>query len=214
MKVTISRSELSAALVFASENVRQNILNGVCVEVKRGKQPLLISTDGRAICVISTMQEQQSDEPGQFVLKSSFIKAMLQLSKSLGDRKHPFLEIGCEGGAVNVSFPNTTVVLLDTKNAICEGKFPTWREVVPKKKEARQPLSMLALNTMFIDKFRRAGRELGVAQPALQMFTSKEKGIVEVRIDKCLQFYGGIMQMNFTEPLDIQPSFLNLEGTE
>jgi len=47
MKAVISRFEILAALIFASEDDARFVLNSVCLTLKRNSQPVLVATGQR-----------------------------------------------------------------------------------------------------------------------------------------------------------------------
>lgn len=98
MKIIVSRQELQTALLFASKDDSRFTLCSVCIETSPSyHKPNIITTDGRRLSVIQSQAEQPVDydtaSTEQMLLTSDFVKAIVALSKALGGKIFPWIQL-------------------------------------------------------------------------------------------------------------------------
>lgn len=214
MKVIVSRQELLAALLFASEDSDRYTLCGVLVEVAPKKLPMLVATDGRRLAAIETSVVEQAQEfktAQSFILRADYIDIFAKLSKACGGKLFPWVCIEWKGDKrVVVSLIGGKSVLDVEEGALIEGHYPDWRKAMPAKDDARQPISEIGLNAEFIGDFAKAAKILGAESPVVQMNLVGPDSCVEVHINGMNNFYGIVMQTKLNEGVDYQPEFLKI----
>ena len=211
MKAVISRFEILAALIFASEDDARFVLNSVCLTLKRNSQPVLVATDGRRLAVIKSqaLQEEAITAAHTIILRADFLKAICALSKTLGGKIFPWIIFENKPGSkvVSVEFMGAKCSLVSEENALVEGEYPDWRACLPGKSE-REAITDIGLNAAMIGDFAKAARLLDCGNPVIQMnLVGKEKQ-VEVKIPGVPHFYGLVMQCKLDPDTDYQPEFL------
>lgn len=220
MKITLSRKELSAALLFASTDETRFTLMGIQVET-RGNQPTLTATDGRRLVVIESSSDQDSEyTPGDagFILRADFVKPLCALSKSIGGELLPWLMFDMSPGSkrVQVKIVGRECYLDTHDGALTEGSYPNWRQIIPAKDVERAPIREIAINSEYVGDFAKAAKLLG-SESAIASFNLAGKdaqgsyGAIEVRLESLPQFYGLVMPCKFSEGEDYQPEFLAIK---
>jgi len=214
MKAIVSRKELQAALLFTSSDESRYVLQGVNIEMREGQKPTIVATDGRRLVVIQTVAEQSEECEcnHEMLLRGDFIKAVCDLSKAIGGKLFPWIEIvNCAGSKrVQVSFVGGKAILDAEDNALVEGAFPAWRQVLPAKKAIRQPMNDVGLNAEFIGDFAKAAKLLEAKSGIVQMnLIGEDKGI-EIKINQLENFYGLVMPCKIDEEVDYQPEFVSI----
>lgn len=214
MKATITRQELLTALLFASTDESRYVLNGVCLSARRNK-PILVSTDGRRLCVIETTAEQPVESDGddrEIVLRGEFIRAIAALSKAVGGKLFPWIEIQNKPGSqrVQVSIVGGKCFLESEEGALIDSDFPNWRQVVPSKRAPREPVSEIGLNTEYVGDYAKAAKILECETPIVQMALVGKESAIEVKLIGRPNFYGLVMQCKLQEGTEYQPEFLGI----
>ncbi len=220
MKITFTRQELLAAMLFASSDDSRYILNGVCLKYRPGKKPIAIATDGRRLCVIESMAEQE-DAPEsnatecEIVLSSSFLKPVCALNKALDSSEGKIFSLitfenkpGSERVMVNVLMGMTW--LESEKGAIIEGKFPNWQTVVPPKNQKREPVSNLGMNAGYVGDFAKAAKLFNRDLPQIQLAITGKDKVIEIAIPGVPNFYGIFMPVKADDTTEFQPEFLGI----
>lgn len=213
MKLTVTRQELLASLLFASQDDSRYVLNGVLL-IGTGKAPLLVSTDGRRLAVIesSAVQSELTEGKGQVILKSDFVKSVCALSKAIGEKLYPWLTIEVAPGSKRIQ---CEIVGCETwvdcrKGGLIEGDFPKWRGVIPAKNEDRQPVSELGFNAAQIGDFAAAAKRLECDNPLIQIAIVGKDKAIEVKLAGYDGFYGLVMPCRLQDDVNYQPEFLGI----
>lgn len=201
--------------MFASDDDARFVLCGIKVEVKKHKQPVLIATDGRRLVVIESTADLDNlpDESGEFVLRADFIKPICQLSKASGGKLFPLIRMELKKGSkrVNVELLGCKLFVQADDNALVEGKFPEWRQVIPAKGTEIKPVQDIGVNAEHVGEFTKAAKLLGSDEPLISMGFTSQDGVIQVRVSTLSNLYAAIMPCKRSEqPTNYQPSFLNL----
>jgi DNA polymerase III sliding clamp (beta) subunit (PCNA family) len=215
MKFTVSRNELMAALLFASDDENRYTLQGVLVETHHKNKPKLVSTDGRRLAVIETVADQPEMTEAisaSFLFSAAFIKPLCGLSKAIGGKLFPWIEFDCQLGEkpVSVLFVGSQCTVTVRDNALIEGGFPNWQKVLPAKNAPRKPINDLGINADFMADFSKAAKMLEATSPVLQMNLIGKNEAIEVRMSMVPNFYGLIMPCKTDETLQYQPEFVSI----
>lgn len=212
MKIVVSRNELQAVSLFASTDNSRYILNGVNIEVKPEKPPLLVATDGRRLAAIESVAEQQEEitEPHSFVISSEFIALIVRVSKSCGGKVLKWLTLETKPGSTRLvaSVFGGHVSLDAEKNALIEGNYPTWRKTIPDASLPRQALTEVGFNAEYIGDFAKVAKLLESDTSAIAMNLINKEAPMEVTINGRPTFYGLIMPCKLDESVRYQPDFI------
>ncbi len=214
MKIIVSRTELLAALLFASQDESRYTLNGVNIEVNPTHHtPVMVATDGRRIAVIETVAEQPQEEIFEnqsMLLAADFVKAVCSLSKAIGGKLFPWIQFQTRPGSQQtmVEFIGNGTTLNVESRALIEGIFPNWRQCLPAKSKKRDPITDIGLNAEMIGDFAKAAKLLEAPTPIVQMNLVGKEQQIEVKIIGRANFYGLVMQCKLDESVDYQPEFL------
>lgn len=214
MKIIVSRQELQAALLFASNDDSRPVLNAVCIEVSaRGHKPTIVSTDGRRLAVIQSQAEQaeEFDESNQIVLAADFIKPICALSKALGGKIFPWIQFVTKAGSkqVQVELIGGKLTLDSEEGALVEGQYPNWKQVVPSRKLERTQINDLGINAEFVGDFAKCAKIFDL-NPVIQINLIAKDSALEVKLSGAEYFYGLIMPCKAEEETDYQPEFLQI----
>lgn len=215
MKITVSRHELLAAMLFTSADESRLVLSGVLIEAKPNSKPIVIATDGKRLVVIETSAEQSSEElfahEHSLLMRADFLKAITALSKAFGGKTYPWICFENSQGSkrVQVSLVGPKVFLESEDGALIEGNYPNWKQIIPPDSAKREPVSALGLNAEYVGDFAKAGKILELETPVLQMRLTGADSVCEVRLCGCPHFYGLIMPCH-TEDAEFQPEFLGI----
>ncbi len=202
-KLSVAIRELQAALLFSSSNENKYVLNGVHIESKAGKLPLLVATDGARLAVIETEAEQKSETgDASFILEKGFVKRLCGFAKS----KALSVEIEFHG-STRALFHIEDCVIDQEKGALIEGDFPKWRQVLPSGDKI--PLSEIGFNASLLADFHKTGKTMGCVGVELRLNMFSAEGVTEVHIGGKPNFYGVIMPLKPTTATEWQPHFLN-----
>ncbi len=213
MKIVVSRTELAAAMLFASNDDSRYVINGILVEVQPGRKPVMVATDGRRLISIETEAEQAQDfdESYAFILKPDAIRAFLSMSKSFGGKMFPWICFETHGSKrIVVTLIGGKISLDVEEGALIEGEFPAWRKCIPAKSKKREPITDLGVNAEFIGDFARAAKLLGAESPIVQMNLVGKEQSIEVKLAGINSFYGLLMQCKIDESIEYQPEFLGI----
>lgn len=212
----VARTELAAALLFASQDETRFALNGVNIITGPNKKPELVATDGRVLAVIESSaeqpQESENNIDAEFLLSPRYIKAVTTISKQFGAKLFPWIQFSSDNGKrVTATLVGAPVTLDVEDRAKLEAKFPAWHKVIPEKTKARNPISEIALNPEMVGMFAAAGKLLSAPVPVIQMNLVGDEKCVEVIINGCENFYGILMQCRLDEDADYQPEFITIK---
>lgn len=220
MKVTFTRQELMAALLFASTDESRFVLNGLCITYRPGRQPILVSTDGRRLCVIESAAEQESKsvvgkEERQIILSASFVKPICSLNKTLDGSEgkiFPLITFENKSGSSQLfaAILRNEVHLEAESGAIIEGNYPDWKAVVPSKRAERQPVSQLGMNAEYVGDFAKAAKIFDRDMPQVQMSLVGKDSAIEIAIPGVPNFYGLFMPVKADDNMEFQPEFLGI----
>lgn len=214
MKIVVSRSELSAALLFASTDESRYTLSGVCIEACPERKPVLVATDGRRLAVIETVAEQKEDFPHrhQLLLRPDFIKPICALSKAIGAKLFPWICFENNPGSkrIQVEFIGGNIWLDSHDGGLINGEYPAWAKALPARKARREPINDLGLNAEFVGDFAKAAKLLEASSPLIQMNLVGKEQALEVKINALPHFYGLVMPCKVEESTEYQPEFLQI----
>lgn len=218
MKVTFSRQELAAALLFASQDESRYILTGVCLKYRDERQPLAVTTDGRRLTVIESLAEQEVDADGaeagerDIIIRGDIIKPIIALNKAVGGKLFPWITIANKRGSERVQFSmlGGKFWIESEQGALAEGNYPNWQGVIPPKNQKREPLSEVGLNSEFIGDYAKAVKVLEADSTLIQMNLVGKEQQIEVKIPAVPNFYGLVMQCRLQDGVDYQPEFLGI----
>lgn len=207
MKITLQLNEIAAAILFASTDETRYVLCGCNIEMRPGKQPLIVATNGRTLCAISTAAKQESDcaEPCSAILSRRILETILRLTPK--KRKVVDVEIGAPdvSGSQSLICPCSTEITISAKCIF--GQFPNWRLTVPIN--TATATGDISLNSELVSLFGRAAKALGV-EAALRLRFRDKGGVVEIKLSKAQNFFGLLMPMNGGGEEIWQPDFLDL----
>lgn len=214
MKIVVSRTELAAAMLFASTDDARYIINGILIEVQAfALKPILVATDGRRLVSIESEAEQADDfkTSKSFILKPDVIRAFVSMSKAFGGKMFPWICFEITGSKrIIVTLIGGKIALDVEEGALIEGEFPNWRTCIPAKSKKREAITDLGVNAEFIGDFARAAKVLGAESPIVQMNLVGKEQSVEVKLAGIPNFYGLLMQCKVDENAEYQPEFLNI----
>lgn len=210
-QIKIRVSELKAAVLFASDDDSRYVLNGVKIEVRKNKQPVIVSTDGRRLAVIETVAEQDEphDADADFILASHFLKPLCQFCKK------PALEIAFEyhpSERVVCYIVGGTCVVDSEKGAVIQGEYPAWRQAVPTGEKV--PVGKIGVNSEYIGVFAKIAKLLECDTPCIEVNIFSETDAMEVKITERPNFYAVVMPIKPKAETVFQPEFLGLEKTK
>jgi hypothetical protein len=197
--------ELSAAMLFASEDDSRFILCSVHVRSRGAMPPVITATDGRRLCIIESAADQEMTDGsfrGEVILSAGFLKPFCAFSKSLAGTL-----------AIELHLPKRAIfhlalgkIVLDCEEgAVIEGVYPNTNQVIPTGDKV--PVSQLGLNPQYVTDFAKAAKFLGKSESALQMNVFAEDKAIEVRMEGLPNFYGIIMPCK-TDIASSQPEFI------
>lgn len=201
--------ELRAALLFASTDESRFLLNGVHFEVRPNKAPILVSTDGRRLCVIETEAQQPESAliETDLILSTSFLKPFLTFANSQA------LTLGIEPHLpkrVLFHLPEAKTVLDHEDGAVIEGNFPNWRQTIPTGEKL--PVNEIGFSGEYLADFNKAAKLLDCETPMLRMNLFDKDSTVEIHLVGKPCFYGLLMPIKSTDKPLKQPEFLTLNG--
>jgi hypothetical protein len=215
MRIVIARQELAAALLFASTDESRYLITGVSIEVRPGKRPLIVATDGRRLVSIETVAEQYDhfSQEVQLTVAPDWADLFVKLGKAVGSKLFPWLCIEHDPGSqqVTVHVVGREETSLEVKRGVLmEGDFPNWRKALPKRNQIREGITDLGVNAEFVGDFAKAAKLLEVKDNVIQMNLVGKEQQVEVKIMRAPNFYGLIMQCKLEEVDNYQPDFLSI----
>jgi len=201
-------------MLFASTDESRYVLNGVCL-CAQAERPILITTDGRRLAVIETTAEQPKDYTGndeQIILRGEFIRAISALSKAIGGKLFPWIEIANTPGSqrVQVSIVGGSCFVESETSALIEGDYPNWKTCIPSKRAIRQPVSEIGLNAECVGDYAKAAKILECETPIVQMALVGKDSAIEVKLIGRPNFYGLVMQCKLQDGTEYQPEFLGI----
>jgi len=218
MKITFSRQELLAALLFASADDARYVITGVCIKYRPGEKPIAIATDGRRLAVIESTWDQEEgsdDEPEsrEIILRADFVKPICALNKAIGGKLFPLITFNQSSGSnrVMVSMAGGKFYLESEDGALIEGVFPNWLDVIPPKNQKRQPIPEVSLNAELVGDYAKLVKILEASSPVFQMNLVGKEQQIEIKIPAVPNFYGLLTQCKLQEQgTDYQPEFLGI----
>jgi len=217
MKLTFSRQELLAAMLFCSDDDSRYVINGLCLQYKPGQQPTVISTDGKRLVVIESAAVQDDKDPGevlprQIVLRSDFVGPICALNKALCGKLFPWITFGSKLGKtrVTVEMVGGKFFMEAEEGALIESEYPNWSAAIPPKGQKRDPISELGLNASYVADYAKAAKVLEASSPHIQMNLVGADHQVEIKLPAVPNFYGLIMQLRLDEGTEYQPEFFGI----
>ncbi len=204
MKINIRPSELRAALIFTSCDDTRFVLNGVKIEVVKGRQPKLIATDGRRLTVIETVEPQDEGlKPCEFIISRDFVKRITAFFSSkvlaISMEYHPSERLICSMAEEFVD---------SEKGAIIPGKYPNWLQIIPGGE--KEPVKKLAVGAEFIADYHKAAKLLEKKGASLVANLFSETMAIEITISELPNFYSILMPCKQTDESGRQPEFISM----
>ena len=202
MKITLTRNEIQAALLFARRDETRFIINGLNIEIKPHKDPLLVATDGRRIAVIKSVSATDYDpaKADTVTLGPVFLKTACSLSLKYS-RKISQITIETAGNSATARGVGFTFT--DEKGVI-NGSFPQWKQVVPGKRTSAAATE-ICFNPGYMADYYTAAKLLGLVTSkftGLRVQTPVDGGPFEVKLGTFGEFYSLLMPMRFDSPMD------------
>lgn len=219
MKVTFSRQELLAALLFASTDETRFVITGLCVNYRPNRKPTMVATDGRRLCVIEAQFEQEQDDTPDgersIILSGGFVKTVCALNKALDTSEgklFPLITFSNDPGSSRVTVQTLTEqVFLDAHSgAIIEGVYPDWQKCVPSRRQPREPVAQLGMNAAYVGDFAKAAKLFNRDLPQIQMALVGKDQVIEIVIPGVPNFYGLFMPVKADDSTEFQPEFLGI----
>lgn len=208
MRFNLLTNELLAALVFTSDDLARYVLNGVLIELRHGKSPLLVSTDGRRLSVIKSQAIQFPNEPEfentQFILSKHAIHSICEFDKTIEKSKGGI--VIKYDSKIEVKFNDGTVISNWAEESVISGNFPDWRKVIPKTKS---PTRFISLDAKYLSDYAKIAEHLE-EPPGLHINLIGETECVEVLIASAPHFYSVLMPMKAHKEPNWQPEFLGM----
>lgn len=191
MKIELPKNELKALLPFAAEDETRFSLCGINVELRKGKHPVLISTDGRRLAVLKSEAEPWDSDATQFLLPRPLLEMVLKLCGDMGA-----LPFTVEGKTITCKFLRPkTEMLVSLEYPQCEVAFPKWRQVVPKIEHTGN-LRRVSFNPAYMADYAKVATALlGNKHPGLLLYTEDDFSPMVARIQQIPAFYAVLMPM-------------------
>lgn len=193
MKMNLLRTELEAALQCASTDGSRYVLNSVLVQYKPERpQPILVSTDGRIICIIES--EATQPEPitteGSFILSSEFVKELISMMK-----RQRAADVVIERRQDENTKVHATIVSLFMETTITgkvvDANYPNWHQVIPTaKKRGTEAIGMMP---KFLMMAAKASKILFGKEVALKFEMIDELSPITITAEKVRNFYCVLM---------------------
>jgi DNA polymerase III sliding clamp (beta) subunit (PCNA family) len=144
MKTILKTKELKAALAGASTDESNYVLNGILVELRKGKKPLMVSTNGKFLITIESSAGGESTADIDFILPSKFVSAIVKIAELKNAEEILIANTGKFGLARIQGFNKTSLRIAGIKaqltkskdvvsflSPLIDGQFPNWRQVFP-----------------------------------------------------------------------------------
>jgi hypothetical protein len=201
--------ELKAAMLFAStDDETRFVLNSLHIEVRVGKAPILVATDGRRLACIESVAEQ-GDMPAEvdfeLTIGSHFLKPLCAFSKSqsaeISFEFHP-------SERIVANFAGGKCFVDCEEGAVIQQAYPNWRQVLPVGEKTQVP--HIGVNAEYVGDFAKAAKLLGCESPIISVNLIGTGAAMEVRIEARPQFYGVLMPARVQEKGEWQPEFIGL----
>lgn len=192
MKIELPKNELKALLPFAAQDETRFSLCGINIELRKGKHPLLISTDGRRLAVLKSEAEPWDSDATQFLLPRTLLEMVFKLCGDMGA-----LPFTVEGKTITCKFlQRKTEMLVSLEYPQCEVAFPKWRQVVPKKVEHAGNLRRVSFNPGYMADYAKVATALrSDKHPGLLLYAEDDFSPMVVRIQQIPAFYAVLMPM-------------------
>ena len=163
--IAINSHELAAASTCSSPH--RTLFCSVLLEARRGKNTLAVSVDGRALIAVRSEVVHDSEDQSMLLgwgFVSTVLKLAAQVQKKKEDKRILFhLPVDpVNPDTATASFPGEVSALTLTDDAIVQGKFPNWREILPRPGTVPEPPSLkLSFDNELLKKFSLAAKLLG-----------------------------------------------------
>ena len=210
MKITLTRNEIQAALLFASRDQTRYTLCSLHVEIKPELPPLLVTTDGRRLCCIKASCPDELPTVAESVtLDAEFLKQACQISSAAG-RKNNLIYIETDGEKATATVIGAGVSFSKDKGVL-NGYYPGWKQVLPDLNQ-RKAINGISLNAHYLADYAKAKTLLGLRESSLQINFADDLSPVEIQFHGCDYFYSVLMPMKpeagTSRPLDFKSAFL------
>jgi hypothetical protein len=204
---TVRTDELKAAMLFASTDETRFVINGVHIEVKPNKPPIMVATDGRRLSVIETVavqgEENPCEVPFELTLGVHFLKPLCAFAKAQA------LEIAFDYHPTERIIARLGKCVVDCEEgAVIDGTYPDWRKVLPVGEKKRVP--HISVNAEYVGDYAKAAKFLGVDAPIISVNLTGTSDAMEVRIEARPSFYGVLMPAKVEDKGEWQPEFVGL----
>lgn len=202
--VTLKIRELRAMSNFASTDETRYILNGVCVDARKGRHPLLVATDGRCIGILKT-EAEVSTETFELVLPMKLLKDVFKLSAA-----DDFCAFDVSGKDVTAVLGPKTIIFHD---ALTKGTYPKYHQVIPKFSETDKADRGRVIAGKLLEKFSKAAHALRDTAKythgtGLRLVGTSDNSPVLVKMVSCPEFFGVVMPMRSDTADDSVPDWL------
>lgn len=212
--VVVSRYELQAAKLFACDDETRLTLCSVLVESTAEHGARVVATDGRRLVVMQSEAEQSMSGGGEFqlLLKPQFVGVVVAISKALGDKAFPWVQLTLAGASVNVSLVGPDVELsLESSLALVAGEYPQWEKCLPPRRPAEDSaVTEIGLNAGGMADFAKAATLLGSESPVAQIDVGGPNGELQVHFAELPKFYGLVMGCHVKDDVEYQPEFVHV----
>lgn len=166
-KITLTRAQLRAALIFSADRDIRYYLSGVCLHVGDCGDARLVATDGHRLAVLS-VGDHPGAQPGEYIIPREAIKQIKRASRS----KPETVDIEIEAQHAPSEVPVGRVLIksgvdIIADAALIDGKFPDWQRVIPEP--SRISGEPATYNAFYLGDIAAALVELGDKFPAVEL---------------------------------------------
>lgn len=213
IKFKVATNELLAASVFSSDDESRLVLNGVLIELRPNAQPVIVSTDGRRLCVIESQVEQSEvahtvEAATNLILSTEALKCITKFDKGLGKEIGGHLQIEYRPSErILVQFAGGKIETDWEEGALIEGDYPAWRQVIPTGEKKEVP--DFSVNAEYLSDFVKAAKHLDV-EPLLSLNLFTRESAFEIKISGAPYFYSVLMPAKPSEQTNWKPEFLGM----
>lgn len=214
MTVVVKANELEAVSLFSSKDESRYVLNGVYVQSRPGKAPLLVATDGRRLGLVASVAEQPNEQVEfSAVISSRAVARAIRLAKEemvKSGKKRPdshdveFTVVPQPVGipSLNMTVWDTTVTML---KGLVDGSFPKWEHVIPC--QGAEKREWVCVNPRYLEVYRKVSTLLvGNKAEAIRLVffqvkpAGSECGPIGIWISGADNFYSVMMPVrSYTE---------------
>ena len=166
VKIEVSRAQLRASLIFASERNVRYYLIGVCLDVGAYGDARLVASDGHAMAVVK-LCDQSDAVPGKYILPYDLLKNIKKAS-----RYDTPLILTIDGNQFRLNDGDS----IQCGGNLVDAKFPAWEKVVHVPEI--ESITPGAFEATYLANIQKALKELGDATGFFYMVQNSERGVV------------------------------------